>query len=108
LEVDYESRNDFIPRPLTGKLRILKSNCAALDYTPAMPEIPELIIRYDESYFPSGAVCSACGAKMPSPDMWIETSEDAITLFAGLFQIHIDHRHSSLFASRGEELSNER
>jgi hypothetical protein len=59
-----------------------------------MTRSPELIIGYDEGYFPTSAVCSTCGEPMPQCEPPFPTSAENITWFKAQFDLHIHRWHS--------------
>jgi hypothetical protein len=60
-----------------------------------MTRLPELIIGYDESYFPATAVCSACGETMPNSGPLFPTSQENIAWFRAQFDEHMRQWHSA-------------
>jgi hypothetical protein len=58
-----------------------------------MVRAPELIIGYDENYFPKSATCSFCGEPMPDKGSALTTSEESIARFKPEFDLHLDRRH---------------
>jgi hypothetical protein len=55
--------------------------------------LPELIIGYDESSFPTSAVCSTCGEPMPSGEPLFPTPKENITWFKAQFDQHLRRWH---------------
>ena len=58
-----------------------------------MERAPELVIGYDENYFPTAATCSACGESMPNGGLALATSKETITRFESEFDLHIHRCH---------------
>ena len=63
--------------------------------TGGMTSMPDLIIGYDEHYFPAAAACAACGEEMPLGDTGPTSAEASLQWFKALFLEHVRQQHSS-------------